>query len=137
MHIEKMTVTTIKNGTGIQTEEKDYKIYNFEDLTPDNAYKICNEKDAFVKLGEYPICGWTVTLNQTMHGIYAWCSMCGLHGPDHWDPYRAAKMFVDKSFTTVAECQEFDPRYFTADIKRFSSRTIDQVKKFLQEGVTK
>ena len=120
MHIEKMTVTTVKNGSGIQTEEKDYKIYNFEDLTSDNIFKIFYDNDSHIELGE----------------CFAWCSICGLEGPKHWNPYQAAKMFVDKSFTTVAEYKEFSPKYFAADIKRFSLRTIDQVKKFLQ-GETK
>lgn len=137
MHIEKMTVTTIKNGTGIQTEEKDYKIYNFEDLTPDNIYKIFYDEDSIIELGECPICGWTVTMNQRPNESFAWCPICGLEGPKHWNPYQAAKMFVDKSFTTVAECKEINPKYFTVNIKKFSPRTIDQVKKFLQEGVTK
>ena len=131
-----MTVTTVKNGSGIQTEEKDYKIYNFEDLTSDNIFKIFYDNDSHIELGECPICGWTVTINQRIGECFAWCSICGLEGPKHWNPYQAAKMFVDKSFTTVAEYKEFSPKYFAADIKRFSLRTIDQVKKFLQ-GETK
>jgi len=135
MKIEKFKVDTT-DCDGRRIEERDFKIYSFNDLTPDNVYKIFNDNDSFIELGECPICGWTVAINQRLHECFAWCSMCGLEGPKHWNPYQAAKMFVDKSFTTVAECQEFNPKYFTADINRFSPRTIDQVRTFIQKGVT-
>ena len=124
------------DANGISSYEKEFSYYTFEDLTPENTFDIFNNDDNFIELGECPICGWTITLNKSSQGCYAWCSICGLEGPKHYDPYLAAKMFCDKSFKTVAEVERFSNKIFknNIDISKFSPRTIDEVKKFIQEG---
>ena len=124
------------SAEGSETIQKEITIYNMEDLTEENAYKIFRDDNCYIELDECPICGWKVTLNQRQHdGCYAWCAICGLEGPHHYDPYWAAKMFCDKSFTTVAKAKEFSPsKIREANLYRFSPRTIDQVREFIRES---
>ena len=123
-------------GDGCSEYKKEFTHYTFEDLTSENTCGIFNNDDNFIELGECPICGWTITLNQSLYGCYAWCSICGLEGPKHYDPYLAAKMFCDKSFTTVVKAKGISNERFkhSINIEGFSSRTIEEVKKFIQEG---
>ena len=127
--MRKQINTIVTNGA---EEKKEVTYYTMDDITPENIHKIYSDLYSVIELGYCPVCGHMMTLNGTTHKNYAWCPICDLEGPKHWDPYLAAKMWVDKSFTTVAEAMNFSPnRLKVFNLDNFDTAHRKEIEEFI------
>lgn len=127
--MRKQINTIVTNGV---EEKKEVTYYTMDDITPENIHKIYSDLYSIIELGYCPVCGHMMTLNSTTHKNYAWCPICDLEGPKHWDPYLAAKMWVDKNFTTVAEAMNFSPnRLKVLNLDNFDDIHKKEIEEFI------